>query len=101
MFAKIYRPTKTAMQSGNAKSRDWVLEYEGEAARTIDPLMGWTSSGDMRQQVRLQFESRDDAIEYAKRHEIPHQVIEPKTRKRVIKAYADNFSYKRKQPWSH
>ena len=89
------------MQSGQAKTKRWVLEFEPEMARRSDPLMGWTSSGDTRQQVQLFFASREEAVAYAKRHELPHQVIEAKERRRVAKAYADNFAYGRKQPWTH
>ena len=101
MFARIYQPTKTAMQSGRAKSQHWVLEFEREKARSIDPLMGWTSSGDMRQQISLKFDTREAAIEYAVRNNIPHRVVEPRARKRRIKSYADNFAFDRKQPWTH
>ena len=79
MVARIYKPAKTAMQSGSAKTKDWVLDYEPEQARVIEPLMGWTSSGDMRQQLRLRFESKDEAVAYCERHGIPYQVAEPKT----------------------
>ena len=65
MTARIYRPAKTAMQSGTAKTREWVLDYEPEQPREIEPLMGWTSSGDMRQQVRLQFATVEEAVAYA------------------------------------
>src|SRR6266576_625865 len=64
MTARIYKPAKTAMQSGAAKTKEWVLEYEPEQPRQIEPLMGWTSSGDMRQQVQLRFESPEEAIAY-------------------------------------
>ncbi len=101
MYAKIYRPTKTAMQSGQAKTRRWVLEFERERAKQIEPLMGWTSTTDTSTQVHLRFDTREEAIAFARQHNIPHRVIEPKDRKRVIKAYADNFAYDRKQPWSH
>lgn len=101
MLARIYRPAKTAMQSGRAKTERWVLEFEPELARTIDPLMGWTSSSDMNQEIRLTFDTREEAIAYAKAHKIPHQVIEPKERRRKVKSYADNFAFDRKQPWTH
>ena len=70
MLARIYRPAKTAMQSGKAKSRDWRLEFEPASARTLDPLMGWTSSTDMNGQVRLSFETKEEAVAYAERHGI-------------------------------
>ncbi|KQV57002.1 MULTISPECIES: ETC complex I subunit [unclassified Caulobacter] len=101
MLARIYRPAKNAMQSGKAKTKDWVLEFEPASARKSDPLMGWTQSSDMNGQVRLTFETRDEAVAYAQRHEIAFQLFEAKTPKRIIKAYADNFAANRKQPWTH
>ncbi|MBU6373273.1 MAG: ETC complex I subunit [Alphaproteobacteria bacterium] len=101
MLAKIYRPSKTAMQSGQAATRRWILEFEPRSAMTPDPLMGWSSSADTTRQVKLTFDTREQAIDYARRHGIPHQVMEPKERKPVLKAYGDNFSAKRKEPWSH
>jgi uncharacterized protein YcnI len=101
MLARIYRPAKNAMQSGKAKTKDWVLEFEPASARKPDPLMGWTTSSDMNGQIRLTFETRDEAVAYAQRHEIAFQLVEPKTPKRIIKAYADNFAANRKQPWTH
>ncbi len=101
MLARIYRPAKNAMQSGKAKTKDWVLEFEPASARKPDPLMGWTTSSDMNAQIRLTFETRDEAVAYAQRHEIAFQLFEPKTPKRILKAYADNFAANRKQPWTH
>lgn len=100
-LARIYRPDKTAMQSGWAKTKEWRLEFEPASARIPDPLMGWTQSRDMNGQVALQFDTRDQAVAYAKAHAIPFRVFDPPLRKRVIKAYADNFSVNRKQPWTH
>ncbi len=101
MLARIYRPAKNAMQSGKAKTRDWVLEFAPASARKADPLMGWTQSSDMNGQIKLSFEGRDEAVAYAQANGIPFQVIEPKTPKRIIKTYADNFAPGRKQPWTH
>ncbi len=101
MLARIYRPAKNAMQSGRANSKDWVLEFEPASARVPDRLMGWTSSDDMNGEVRLAFESKDEAIAYAQRHGIAFQLFEPKEQRRIIKAYADNFSVDRKEPWTH
>jgi hypothetical protein len=101
MLARIYRPAKTAMQSGRAKTNDWVLEFEPQSARLPDPLMGWAQSSDMDGQIKLTFESRDEAIAYAQSRGIAFQVMEPKPVKRVLKAYADNFSSTRKEPWTH
>lgn len=101
MLARIYRPSKTAMQSGQANTRRWVLDFEPDEARTIEPLMGWTSSGDTQRQVRLTFDTREEAVAYANAHGIPHQVIAPRERQRKSKSYADNFAYDRKEPWTH
>jgi hypothetical protein len=101
MAARIYRPAKTAMQSGTAKTRDWVLDYEPEQPREIEPLMGWTSSGDMRQQVRLQFATLEEAVAYAERHGIGYQVFDAKAPVRRSIAYSDNFAFKRRDAWTH
>ena len=101
MLARIYRPAKTAMQSGRAKTQEWILEFEPSSARTPEPLMGWTSSADMNGQVRLTFDTKELAVEYAQRHGIPFRLHEPHEPKPIIKAYADNFAYNRKQPWTH
>ena len=101
MSAKIYRPAKTAMQSGKAKTNVWLLEFDQERARTIDPLMGYTGSGDMRQQLRLTFETRELAEAYAKRENIEYRVVEPKDATRKSLSYTDNFKFSRTQPWTH
>ena len=101
MPAKIYRPAKTAMQSGKAKTNLWILEFDQERARYIDPLMGYTGSGDMRQQVRLNFETRELAEAYARREGIEYRVVEPKEATRKTVSYTDNFKYTRTQPWTH
>lgn len=101
MTAKIYRPAKTAMQSGKAKTQRWVLEFDPERPRTIDPIMGYTSSGDMRQQVKLFFDSRELAVAYAERNGIAYRVIEPHEPTPKKLAYPDNFRFNRIQPWTH
>ena len=101
MIARIYRPANNAMQSGKAKTRDWLLEFAPDSARKSDALMGWTQSSDMNGQIKLAFDSRDEAVAYAQAHRLAFQVFEPKTSKRIIKAYADNFAPGRKQPWTH
>lgn len=101
MTARIYRPAKTAMQSGKAKTHDWVLEFEPERPRSIDPLMGYTSSSDMRQQIRLTFATKEEAVAYAERNGLAFQLVEPKDTKRRRMAYSDNFRYDRRQPWTH
>ncbi|MCB1549248.1 MAG: ETC complex I subunit [Hyphomicrobiaceae bacterium] len=101
MAARIYRPAKTAMQSGLGRTKDWVLEFEPESAREIDPLMGWTSSRDMRAQIRLTFESKEQAVAYAERNGIAYRVVDPKPRRAVAKSYADNFKFGRIGSWTH
>ena len=101
MRARIYRPSRTAMQSGKARSKLWLLEYEPERPRQIDPLMGWTSSADMLQQVQLEFDTAEEAVAYATKQGIPYQVFEPLRPAPKTKAYADNFRFDRKTPWSH
>ena len=101
MLARIYQPAKTAMQSGRALTRKWVLEFEPKSAPQIEPLMGWTSSGDMLQQVRLEFDTREEAVAYAEKHGIAFQVFEPHESKVRARAYSDNFRFDRKEPWTH
>jgi len=101
MLAKIYRPAPNAMQSGKANSKEWLLEFESETPRTVDPLMGWISNADTNSQVRMYFDTREEAIEFAKRQGIPFQVTEQREPRRIIKAYADNFAANRKRPWTH
>jgi hypothetical protein len=101
MSARIYSPAKTAMQSGKAKTGHWVLEFEPEKPRRIDPLMGYTTSGDMKSQIRLTFNAREEAVAYAEKHGIAFRVQEPKEAKRRQISYAENFRYDRKIPWTH
>lgn len=101
MTARIFRPTKTAMQSGFARTKEWVLEHEAEAPRFIDPLMGWTGSTDTRTQIRLEFDSKEEAIAYAELHGIPYRLTEPKPRQSIKKSYSDNFKFGRIGSWTH
>jgi hypothetical protein len=101
MVARIYRPARTAMSSGEAKTHEWVLEYEPERPKTIEPLMGYTSSDDMKSQIQLRFDTREVAVAYAERNGIPYRVFEPKARARPSIAYSDNFRRDRTQPWTH
>jgi hypothetical protein len=101
MTARIYKPARTAMQSGTAKTKEWVLDYEPEQPRAIEPLMGWTSSGDMKQQVRLSFDTREEAVAYCEREGIAYEVFESKPSKRQRIAYSDNFASTRRGAWTH
>lgn len=103
MHARIYQPARTAMQSGQANSRHWVLEYVPAEGRVTDPLMGWTGSGDTQRQVRLSFDSREEALAYAQRLGIPVQLAEPKARRQTIRqnGYGDNFGFRRRVAWTH
>ena len=101
MAARIYRPAKTAMSSGHARAQRWVLEYEPERPKTIEPLMGYTSSDDMKSQIRLEFDSKEAAVAYAERNGIEYHIFEPKDRARPAISYSDNFRRDRDQPWTH
>lgn len=99
--ARIYKPSKTAMQAGHAKTKQWVLEFEQTSAREIEPLMGWTSSPDTNAQVQLRFESKEAAIAYAEKRGLAFQLVEPNPVRRHLKAYADNFKADRLDQWTH
>ena len=101
MTARIFKPAKNAMQSGRAQTKEWRLEYEPEQPRAVEPLMGWTSSGDTKQQLRLAFESKEEAVAYCERHGIAYQIFEPREPARRPMAYADNFAFNRKDGWTH
>ncbi|MGP1396653.1 MAG: ETC complex I subunit [Inquilinaceae bacterium] len=91
MQARIYRPTRTAMQSGRGKIRDWVLEYEPATPRRPEPLMGWVSSGDTLNQVRLRFGSKEEAVAFAKRKGLEYTVQAEHQRRVQPRNYGDNF----------
>jgi ETC complex I subunit conserved region len=103
MRARIYQPARTAMQSGTAKARGWILEFAPATSREVDPLMGWTSSDDTQSQVRIGFESREAAEAYANEKGIAYDVTEPKPRKPLIRprGYGENFATDRKGAWTH
>ena len=88
--AKIYKPTKTAMQSGTGNTKNWLLEFD-TLDTGINPLMGWESSKDTMSEVKLEFSTREQAINYAKKNDIDYYVIEPQKRKIIKKSYSDNF----------
>jgi hypothetical protein len=103
MRARIYQPARNAMQSGQARTHGWVLEHEPASEREIDPLMGWTSSGDTETQVRLRFATREEAEDYARAKGIAYAVTDPKPRRPVIRprGYGENFATDRKGAWTH
>ena len=95
VWARIYRPTKTAMQSGRAQARKWVLEYEPATPRRPDPLMGWASAEDTLNEVQLRFDTRDEAVAFADRLGLDYTVIAPHDTAEKPRSYADNFRYDR------
>lgn len=103
MRARIFRPSKSAMSSGTAKTRHWVLEFVSETAREVDPLMGWTSSSDTQSQVRMRFDSKEAALDYARERGIDAVVQDPHNRKANIRArgYGENFATNRRGAWTH
>ncbi len=100
MTARIYLPARTAMQSGAGKTR-WLLEYEPEQPRAVEPLMGWNSSSDMKSQLRLWFDTAEEAIAYAERNGIAFRVERSVEPKRKGLSYSDNFKYGRVGQWTH
>tara|TARA_B100000949_G_C14104885_1_gene375765 strand:- start:451 stop:738 length:288 start_codon:yes stop_codon:yes gene_type:complete len=88
--AKIYKPSKTSMQSGYRKSKNWILQFDTLDTK-INPLMGWESSVDTMSEIKLEFSTKEQAINYAKKNNIDYYVLEPKKRKLIIKSYSDNF----------
>lgn len=103
MHARIYQPARNTMQSGTAKTRTWVLEFAPASAREVDPLMGWTSSSDTQSQVKMTFESKAAALEYAQANGIEVIVQDPKIRRANIRAggYGENFATNRRGVWTH
>jgi hypothetical protein len=101
MPARIYKPAKTAMQSGLANTKAWALDFDLAEPRTVEPLMGWTSSGDTRQQLRLRFDTKEEAVAYCERHGIAYQLSEATPAARIGVSYSDNFSFKRRDAWTH
>ena len=94
-LARIYRPAKTAMHSGRAQTRKWMLEYEPASRRDPDPLMGWSSAQDTLNEVRLRFGTLDEALAFARHHGLAYTLSEPQARTPKAKSYADNFRYDR------
>ena len=101
MTARIYRPSKTAMQSGRGKTEKWILEFFQNSATKREPLMGWRSGSDTQKQVKIKFDTKDDAVRYAEKNSIKYTLSKPKEKIIKPKAYADNFSFNRKETWTH
>jgi NADH dehydrogenase len=103
MSARIYRPAKTAMSSGMARTHEWILEFVPVTAREVDPLMGWTSSSDTQAQVQLRFETMEEAREYAQERGIVAIVTQPRERRANIRVggYGENFATNRRGTWTH
>ncbi len=93
MKAHIFRPTRTAMQSGQANTREWIFEFIPESSLFIDPLMGWSGMKDTTRQIQIAFDSQEEAIAYAKRNGLDFQLAEPKMRVIKPKSYAANFAF--------
>ena len=88
--AKIYKPSQTVMQSGKRNTKKWILEFD-TLNTGVNPLMGWESSNDTMSEVKLEFSSKDQAVNYAKKNNINYYVVEPQKRKIIKKSYSDNF----------
>ena len=101
MAARIYRPAPNAMQSGRGNSKQWVLEHEPSVPREIEPLMGYTTSRDTRTQVKLRFDTLEEAMAYAERNGIAYTVQPDHKTVPQRSSYSDNFRSDRKTPWTH
>jgi hypothetical protein len=101
MTARIYKPARTAMQSGTGNTKEWVLDYEPEQPPVVEPLMGWTSSSDMKQELRLRFDTKEEAIAYCEREGIAYEVFDSTPSQRPRISYSDNFATNRRGAWTH
>ena len=101
MSARIYKPSPSATQSGKGATKLWVLVHEPEAAMQVEPLMGWTSSTDMKRQITLRFGTKEEAVAYAERNGIAYRVEEPKPVADKVFSYSDNFKSSRRGQWTH
>ncbi len=101
MTIKIYKPAKSSMQSGLGKAKQWLAEYVIETDKVKDTLMGWNSSLDTKEQIKMFFYTKEQAIEWSKKNNQQFIVIESKERKIKAKNYASNFDMNRKEPWTH
>ena len=101
MTIKIYKPSKSSMQSGLGKTKQWLAEYISEKDKTKDSLMGWNSSSDTKEQIKIFFDTKEQAIEWAKKNNYQYFIEEPKSKKIKPKNYASNFGINRKESWTH
>jgi hypothetical protein len=101
MQARIFRPAKSAMQSGRGGTQEWVMEFDEALTRTLDPLTGWTSVDGTSGQVRLTFATREEAVAYARQNGFTFEVTDSAEPRRLIKNYSENFSANRKRAWTH
>ncbi len=101
MRARIFQQPKTAMQSGTSGTSEWVLEWEPEVRQSLDPLMGWPGNGSTASQVRLRFDSKEEAVAYAERQGVAYDLELAAVRVHKPKAYADNFKFGRSENWTH
>ena len=101
MQVRIFMPARNAMQSGKGKTKEWVLQFDAPVKREADPLMGWTSAAETRQQVTLKFDSKEEAVAYAEREGYAYVVEEPKPHRLQSRTYADNFRFDRVGRWTH
>ena len=101
MTIKIYKPSKSSMQSGLGKTKQWVVEYISEKDKIKDTLMGWNSSFDTKEQIKIFFKTKEQAIEWAKKNNVQYIIYEPRVRSLKPKNYTSNFDINRKEPWTH
>ena len=101
MVLRIYKPTKTAMQSGRSKSKSWIAEYISAESLEKDSLMGWNSSKDTKTQIKIYFNTLEKAVEWAKKNNYQFEIINSQDRKIIPKKYSDNFAFNKKEPWTH
>ena len=102
MLARIYRPARGATQSGHGRTKAWILDFERSIAREIEPLMGWTSSNETASQIKIPFDTKEEAVAFAEKHGIAYRVDEPKPDvERRGMSYSDNFKNSRIGPWTH
>ena len=101
MTIKIYKPAKTSMQSGSKNTKKWLAEFISDIDTRKDTLMGWNSSLDTQSQIKIFFDTKEQAVNWAIKNNYQYFVEEPKKRKIKIKSYASNFDTNRKEPWTH